>query len=344
MKKNIKAKKKKKKIIIIPVVILIILAIGASGTLLFINSKLSKVNGVSISKKPSDLGIKTQNFDDSNIDKNYTNILLLGVDTRDPNTNLGLADSIMILTIDKTHNKIKITSLMRDMLIDNIRGEGVTAGTTQDRINVIYKEGGGQYSIKAINDNFDMNIKDYIKVNFGDFDKIVDAVGGVDIDISSDEVKVANGYIDEVSKLQNIAPQHLTHGGLQHLNGIQALGYCRIRYVGNEDFQRTERQRTVLTAVFKKLSSLNVVQASSMLDTILPDVETSLSKTDMLSETSSIIINKTKTIEQFRLPEDKPGYNYTTTIKGTYFLGWNKALNNADLHKFIFEEDASKVK
>jgi len=344
MKKHTKIKKKRKKIIIIPVIILLILAVGASGTLLFINSKLSKTKNVSISKNPSDLGIKSQNFDDSSIDKNYTNILLLGVDARDPKVDPGLADSIMILTIDKAHNKIKITSLMRDMLIDHIQGEGATAGTTKDRINVIFKQGGGQYSVKAINSNFDMNIKDYIKVNFGDFDKIVDAVGGVDINISSDEIKVANSYIDEVSKLQNISPLHLTHGGLQHLNGIQALGYCRIRYVGREDFERTERQRTVLTSVFNKMTSMNISQASTMLDTILPDVETSLSTTDMLSKASSILINKTKTIEQFRLPEDKPGYNYSVNIKGTYFLGWNTALNNADLHKFIFEDDASKVK
>ncbi len=334
---------KNKKIIILLFVLAFCAGISLTGFLI-INSKLSKVMTINIARNPKQLGINKIKFHDSFIYNNYTNILLLGVDTRDPKTNLGLADSIIILTIDKAHNKLKLTSLMRDMLIDNIQGEGVTSGTTQDRINVIYKEGGGQYAIKAINSNFDMNIKDYIKVDFGDFDKIVDAVGGIDIDISQDEVSVANGYIDEVSKLENISPQHLTHGGLQHLSGIQALGYCRIRYVGNEDFQRTERQRTVLTLVFKKLISMNIVQASSILDTILPDIETSLSKIDMLSQASSILINKTNTIEQFRLPEDKPGYDYTTTIKGTYFLGWNKALNNADLHKFIFENDASEVK
>lgn len=348
--KNKNVKKKHKKIIIIPIVILIILAIVGGGTFLFINSKLSKVNGVNISKKPSDLGINSQNFDDASIDKNYTNILLLGVDSRDPKVDPGLTDSIMILSIDKAHKKVKLTSLMRDMLIDNIQGEGATAGTNKDRINVIYKQGGGgqaggQYAIKAINSNFDMNIKDYIKVDFGDFDKIVDAVGGVDIDISEDEVKVANNYIKEVAGLEGITnPPYLTHGGLQHLNGIQALGYCRIRYVGDEDFQRTERQRTVLTAVFKKLSTLGITEASSMLDTILPNIETSLSSTDMLSDASYVILNKINTIDQFRLPEDKPGYNYSTYINGTYFLGWNKAANNADLHKFIFETDASKVK
>lgn len=331
--------------IIIQLIVLFLFASIILTSFLIINSKLSKVKTTYISKNPKTLGISKKKFDNNYINNNYTNILLLGVDTRNPTTDLGLADSIMILTIDKVHNKIKITSLMRDMLIDNIQGEGATAGTTQDRINVIYKQGGPQYSIKAINSNFDMNIMDYVKVNFGDFDKIVDTVGGIDINITSDEVDVANGYIREVSKLQNINnPPYLTHGGLQHLNGIQALGYCRIRYVGKEDFQRTERQRTVLTAVFRKMITMNIVQASSMLDTILPDVETSLTKTDMLSKVSYILMNKVNTIEQFRLPEDKPGYNYTVTIKGIYFLGWNKATNDSDLHSFIYENDVSKIK
>jgi LCP family protein required for cell wall assembly len=348
---NVKKRRKKrhKKIFIIPIIILIILALIGGGIFIFISSKFSKIKSVPISKKPSDLSINSQKFNDASIDKNYINILLLGVDSRDPQVDPGLTDSIMILSIDKAHKKFKITSLMRDMIIDNIQGEGATAGTDRDRINVIYKQGGGlhgggQYAIKAINSNFDMDIKDYVKLDFGHFDKIVDAVGGVDIDVSDAEVSVANGYIKEVAGLEGITPPYLTHGGLQHLSGIQALGYCRIRYVGNEDFERTQRQRTVLTEVFKKISTMSITQASSMLDTILPDLETSLSETDILSDTSYIILNKISTVEQLRLPEDKPGYNYSTYVNGTYFLGWNKEANDADLHNFIFEDDASKIK
>ncbi|AGK95855.1 LCP family protein [Clostridium pasteurianum] len=330
----------KKKIFVPVTIVLVIIAIIAGSGYLAINSKLSKIKITKISKNPSDLSINTKRFNTANdISKNYTNILLMGSDSRDPETDPGLVDSIMILTLDKAHNKIKITSLMRDMLIDNIQGEGATAGTTQDRINVIYKQGGGQYSIKAINSNFDMDIKDYIKVDFTHFDKIVDAVGGIDMDVSADEVEVANGYIREAAKLEGTTPPLLTQGGMQHLNGIQALGYSRIRYVGRTDFQRTERQRAVLTQVFRKLYSLNIADATAALDTIFPDVETSLSKTDILSDVSYIVTNKIRTIEQFRLPEDKPGYNYTKMINDTYFLGWDKTLNVADLHQFIFEGD-----
>ncbi len=346
-KKTVKNKKFKKPLIVL-LVILLILVIIATSAGFFILGKLSKIKSTKIDKSSTALGINTAQFNSDYINNNYINILLIGVDTRDPSTDPGLADSTMILTIDKVHNKIKLTSLMRDMLLDNLRGEGATAGTDQDRLNVIYKQGGGvngggQYAIKAINSNFDMNIKDYIKVDFGDFDKIVDAVGGVDINVSAAEVPVANDYIDEVSKLEGITPDHITHAGMQHLTGIQALGYCRIRYVGDEDFQRTERQRTVLLQVFKKLTTLSPTQASSTLDTILPYVETSLSNTEILSDASYILTHKMSNMEQFRLPEDKPGYNFTTYIKGVYFLGWDKAKNDADLLKFIYEDDASKV-
>lgn len=340
---------KKKKIFIPIIVVLVIIAVIGGVTYLYINSKLSKINTTKISDKPSDLGINTKQFNTNtdtskDIDKNYVNILLMGSDSRDPETDPGLVDSIMILSIDKAHNKLKLTSLMRDMLIDHIQGEGATAGTTQDRINVIYKQGGGkngggQYSIKAINSNFDMNIKDYVKVDFSHFDKIIDAVGGVDMNVSESEVDVANGYIREVARIEGVKAPLLTHGGTQHLNGIQALGYSRIRYVGRQDFQRTERQRAVLTQVFSKLSSMNITEASAALDTIFPDVETSLSKTDILSDVSYVITNKIRDIQQFRLPEDKDGYSFTKYINDVYFLGWDRDKNVADLHQFIFEGD-----
>ena len=318
---------KKKRIFVPIIIVLLIVAIIGGGAYITINSKLSKIKTETVSKKPSDLGITEKQANNNDINKNYINILLLGVDSRDPQTDPGLADSIMILTLDKAHNKLKVTSLMRDMLIDNIQGEGATKGTTQDRINVIYKQGGGvngggQYSIKAINSNFDMNIKDYVKVDFDHFDKIVDSVGGVDINILAAEVQ----------------PTGVDHAGMQRLDGVQALAYSRIRHVGEADFQRTERQRSVLTQVFRKLVS-SPTNASTSLNTIFPDVETSLSKIGILSDISYVFTKKIKTIDQLRLPEDKTGYNFSKYINGVYFLGWNKAGNITDLHKFIYEGD-----
>lgn len=329
----------KNKKIKIPLILLCVILVVVSASLFLIHNKLSKVKAVKISKKPSELKIDTKKFNDTSIDKNYINILLLGEDSRDKATDPGRSDSVMILTLDKAHNKIKLTSLMRDMIMDNMVGQGPMKGKTQDRLNHAYAYGGPQLSIQVVNDNFSMNIKDFVVVDFTHFDNIIDSVGGVDINISDDEVKIANSYIKEVANLQKISAPYLTHGGLQHLNGIQALGYCRIRYVGNEDFERTQRQRTVLMQVLQKISKMSLPDASNAMDAILPNVTTSLSQTDMLSALTYVIMNKVNNIEQLRLPEDKPGYNYTTYVNDTYFLGWDKPKNVADLHQFIFEGD-----
>lgn len=323
----------KKKVIIIPIFIILafIIAFGA-GTYFTINSKLSKLKTTNISKNATDLGIDTKQFNNT-VEDNYVNILLLGVDTRDANTDTGRSDSIMILTLDKAHKKIKLTSLMRDLLVTNVGSK------SQDKLTHAYAYGGPQLSLKVVNENFNMNIKDYVKVDFTHFDKIVDAVGGVDINVSDAEVKVLNGYITELAKLEKVTPQYLTSGGMQHLNGMQALAYARIRYVGDGDYQRTERQRTVLTQVFSKISSMGLTEASSMLDTILPNVETSLAKSDILSNTSYVLMNKINTVNQYRVPNDKPGYATNRMINGVFYLDWNKEGNIADLHQFIFEGD-----
>lgn len=291
-----------------------------------------------ISQNAADLRIDTKKFDNSTditkkLEDNYVNILLLGIYTRDASTDPRRSDSMMILTLDKVHKKIEITSLMRDMLMNNVGSK------SQDKLTHAYAYGGPQLSLKVVNENLNMNIKDFVKVDFTHFDKIVDAVGGVDINISDAEVKVLNGYISEVANIEKITPSYLIHSGMQHLNGIQALGYARIRYVGDGDFERTERQRTVLTQVFNKISSMSLPQASSTLDTVLSDVETSLSKTDILSDTSYVLMNKINTMEQFRIPDDKPGYSTNRMINGVFYLDWNREGNIADLHQFIFEGD-----
>lgn len=239
----------------------------------------------------------------------------------------------MILTIDKAHKKLKLTSLMRDMLMDNV------GNRAQDKLTHAYAYGGAELSLKVVNENLEMNIKDYVKVNFTSFYKIVDALDGVDINVADSEIKDTNNYIKEVALIEKKTPPYLTHGGMQKLNGMQALAYCRIRHVGNGDFQRTKRQRAVLTEIFNKASSMNLSQASKVFDTVFSDVETSLSKKDIFSLASYVLINNIKTVEQFRVPEDKPGYSTNRMLKGVFYLDWNREGNITDLHQFIFEEN-----
>lgn len=325
----------KKKILIFILVLLIIILSGVGGVYFYANSKLSKVNHKSIDKSKAALGIDDSLLKKKNIDDDYVNVLFLGIDTRDKSKDAGRSDATMIITIDKKHDEIKITSLMRDS-IETMTGHGPMEGLNQDRLNHAYAYGGGQLAIKTVNQNYEMNIKDYVKVDFGGLEKIIDFAGGVDINVSKEEVPEVNGGVREVAAIEKETPKIISSPGMQHLNGIQAVSYCRIRHVGNNDFERTERQRTVLTQVFNKLAATDKSRLPEMADKILPCVETSLEKSTMYNLALYLVTNKPKAIKQLRLPID--GANHSETIRNTYFLGWDKEKNLDALHKFITEE------
>ncbi len=167
-------------------------------------------------------------------------------------------------------------------------------------------------------------------------EKVVDAIGGIEIDVKEAEIPVMNNYIRELSRLQNDStPPLVTKAGKQLLNGRQTLGYCRIRYVGNRDFERTLRQRNVLTKIFNKIISQDIIKITEVIGEALPYVETSLEKKEIINLAKEVITNGVKDVEQFRLPlEDKVIY-----IRNEYFLGWDRQKNLEALHKFIYEED-----
>lgn len=327
-------KKKTKKLIIILFSISALLILLISGVFLYYNNKLAKVNHKAIPKSNKALGINEEQVKKNNFD-DYINILFLGIDTRDYDEDSGRSDVIMIMTIDQKHKKIKLTSLMRDS-IESMTGKGPMKGKNQDKLNHAYAYGGPALSIKTINENYNLNIKDYVKVDFFGLEKIIDSVGGVDINIKKDEIPVMNSYINEIAKIEKKSPVLIENPGIQHLNGSQALGYCRIRYVGNADFERTERQRTVLIQIVNRLSSLNYGDINDITKKILPNVETSLSNASIYKLALNLIINKPKKIEELRIPID--GTYNSETINNTYFLGWDKEKNLQAIKNFITED------
>lgn len=326
----------KNKKIKLTVIVISILAILVIVPYLYLNYQVSKINTKKVPTDPKDLGINEDIFKSAKGD-DFVNILLFGVDTRDVEKNQGSSDSIMILTLDKVHKKLKLTSIMRDSIV-NMEGQGEMKGLNQDRINYAYNYGGAPLSIKTINENYEMNIKDYVKVDFIAMEKVIDIIGGVPINVTEAERTVANGYIREVAKIENKTPTLIKKAGLQTLNGAQAVAYSRIRYVGNMDFERTQRQRTVLTEVFKKLSKSSLLDMPKIMNAILPNVETSLEKGEIMSLASYIISNKVSTVEQLRLPIE--GTYRAIYVRNVYFLGWDREPNIKKLHEFIFEGEA----
>ncbi|GFZ34407.1 LytR family transcriptional regulator [Clostridium zeae] len=333
-KKEKKPINKKKRVLIISTVVIIIIGLVIGIPYYMLNSQLSKIHKTNL---PTNIGIDSNSYSEKNkeLQDNYINILLIGVDARDPDVS-SRSDSMMIATIDKKHDKIKLSSLMRDMIVDTT-GHGPMDGLNQDRLNHTYAYGGAALTLKTINENFKMNIKNYVEVDFFGLEKIIDQVGGVEINVTSEELPYLNSYVKEVANIEKVTPTLVTKSGLQVLNGKQAVGYARIRYVGRSDFERTERQRAVLTKLLEKLSKMNVLQLNNAIGEMMPNVTTSMDKSEIMGLSKDVLLNKINKVEQLRIPID--GHNSTVYVRNTYFLGWDKKENLEALHKFIYEED-----
>ncbi|MGN0435346.1 MAG: LCP family protein [Wujia sp.] len=259
------------------------------------------------------------------------NILLIGQDSRDKYT-LGRSDSMIIISINKKTDEIIMTSIMRD-IYTTIPGVG------NARINAAYAYGGADLLIDTIQANFKIKIDSYVAVNFYSFMNVVDAVGGVEITVSDAEVRVLNSYVEEINELEGLPKNDgkLDKGGTYVLTGKQALGYSRIRYVGNADYERTERQRRVLEAVIDKSRNLSLTKLNNLLEEVLPEVLTDIEEGEMLS----LILNFTTDYKDYDIKQCRVPYDGTysgLTIDGADVLGIDFQTNIDNLRRDIYGE------
>jgi LCP family protein required for cell wall assembly len=331
--------RKRKKIIIISSIILGVILLAVGSIWLYMNSMLNKIARETISQTPENLGIKPEVIEkiektkkiESNVDdegdesnksiedtKKITNIALFGIDQEEGNA--GRSDAIMILTVDEIHKKIKLSSIMRDSYV-NIDGRGM------DKINHAYAFGGAQLAIKTINSNYELNIEDFVTVNFTTLPKIIDALGGVEITIKAYEVPM-------------LTKVGIESAGQYNLTGTQALAYSRIRYVGNGDYERTERQRKVLDCVFSKLVSVKVTEMPGVMSELLPMVKTNLSNGEILTLGKTVLDLGLSKLEQQRFPLD--GYSNGKMINNVWYLIFDQTATNEQLYSYIFEDKAIK--
>lgn len=257
------------------------------------------------------------------------NILLVGMDRR-LMTGPANSDTIIILSIDKKHKSVKMTSVMRDSYV-------AIPGKKDNRINASFMWGGAQLLMDTIEVNFGVRVDKYIAVDFYTFADVVDAIGGVDINVKEAEVKYMNSYIQEQNRYRGRPEMEntLKKAGYLHLNGVQACGYARIRYVGNADFERTRRQRDVLNQVFKQGMKLNLIQISELLVQNLPKVNSNMSYNDLLGLASDVLSFGKTEIEQFRIPAE--GTYKGLWVGGMNVLSVDTRENSRLLKQFIYE-------
>lgn len=292
--------------LIVGSILICILLIGA----FTVYRTLGKMQQVSVDT--SDLNINYEEIQEFENHEEIINIALFGIDSEDGVA--GRSDAIMIATIDPIHNKLKLTSIMRDSYV-NIPDIGM------DKINHAYAFGGPQLAIKTINENFGLDITDYMSVNFTSLPVIIDILGGVEINITDEEVPHIPG---------------VNSAGTYTLNGDQALSYSRIRYASGGDYVRSERQRTVLNALFNKASTLSVTALPGLLNEVLPHVQTSMNTSDILSLGTKALGVVSNGLSQDRFPRD--GYCEGTMIDGIYYLAFDQATAKEQMMSYIFDD------
>ena len=203
------------------------------------------------------------------------NILLIGNDSRQ-NGEDGRSDAMILLSVSSKTKTVYMTSLLRDMYVE-------IPGHDGNRLNAAYSFGGAELLMETVEQNLDIPVNRYMLVNFEAFANLVDAVDGVDLELTTEELEYVNGYLVEYNMLtgrpQGTDNMDTTKPGLVHLNGPQALAYCRNRYIGT-DFGRTERQRKVLTAVIKKLPKAIGTNYQALIDGLMPNLTTNLTQTE----------------------------------------------------------------
>lgn len=270
-----------------------------------------------------------------------TNILLVGTDARKLDES-ARSDTMMIVTIDSIHKKLKLTSLMRDSFV-------TIKGHSDQKLNAAFAYGGPSLLFDTIQRNFKIKLDKYIIINFWGFKEIVDAIGGLDIDIKDYEIREINKYIniyydeDSVSfrKFGDKKSSLLTHAGQQHLDGQQALSYARIRHVGSGSFERNERQRKVLSLIVDRLKDTNILQYPYVLSKILPHVKTNIEPAALMNYAFTISKYKPLQIAQLQLPVE--GLCDGRIYKGSWVLLMDKQQNAEILHDFTFH-DTSPLK
>ncbi len=242
------------------------------------------------------------------------NILLIGSDTREQ-FDSGRSDTMILISINRQQKRIVATSFLRDLYV-KLPQRGY------DKINAAYAWGGVEMLLDTLEYNFSLHIDKYISVDFLSFVKVVDILGGIDVDVQEDELFWCNQYI-HASNLLLGEPEYSDYlekadGSFQHLSGKQALAYSRFRYVGNGDFTRTERQRKVINIIFEKMKKISPKTLIELLDSILPMVTTNIPTGEFLEIIAILPEMSRYDIVSWSVPDDN--YKYLT-IDGVSSIG-----------------------
>ena len=252
----------------------------------------------------------------------------MGIDTRVDNTS-GRSDAVIILSIDKKHNKIKMISVARDSYVD-------IDGHNKDKLTHAYAYGKSTLAVKTLNKNFNLEITDYVTVNFHGFSRIIDYIGGVEVEVDQKEKDPLNSYVLPKLVKAGFKCDLIERTGMQKLTGTQALCYSRIRKIDG-DIERGNRQKEVLAAMFARVKSMNVAKLPKIAEMVFSECQTSLSSSDIMSMGLWAISSKPE-MENMSIPNDNVK-GKGQTIRGVWYYVYDIEAAAAEMKKFILETE-----
>lgn len=321
-----KKKKNKKNKVVIFAVEIIVLAVLLVGMYMYF--KVDKVNSTGEDFKPEDVAVELDEETKEAL-KGYTNIALFGLDNRSTgNYDGGNSDCIMIASINNDSKEVKLISVYRDTFLS-------VKEDTFNKVNSAYAYGGPKGAIAALNKNLNLDITNYVSVDFAAVVDAVDLLDGIELTLTDEEVKIMNdNYIDEINEVTKHSSSKLSGGGTYTVDGVQALAYCRIRYTAGDDFKRTERQREVLGKMIDKAKGSSISTVSSLIDTMFGEISTSFTSKEMLSLASNVM--DYELAGNHGWPFELCTGNFGS--KGSIVVPTDLETNVVELHQYLFNE------
>ena len=307
-------------IIVLILVILLIAIIG--GTYFYVHDKLSKIQHVDIDVSQLDISDQVE----ENL-SGYRNIALFGIDSRsvDDYGTGNRSDCIIIASINESSKEVKLMSVYRDTYVQ-IEGHGL------DKITHAYSYGEAPLAISTLNTNLDLNIKEFVTVNFDAVAEAINELGGVTINVEQSELQYINEYIDGTSQSTGLSSSRVTSAGTQTLDGVQAVAYARIRYTSGGDYKRAERMRTVVEAMFNKLKTKSLGEINAFADSILPKIYTNITANDIIAMVPDLL--NYKITESIGWPYETKGI----TLDRWYGVPVTLESNVTKMHQELFGE------
>ena len=331
--RRIRRKRRRRRILFALEILVLLMLVGC----LFVYAKLNSLDFVNIDL--GNIGISDE-VKNNQVMQGYTTIGLVGVDSRDGDLESGTnSDTMIIASINNDTKEVKLVSVYRDTYLRI--GEDEEGNGIYNKANSAYAKYGPEGFMRMLNSNLDLNVTYFVTVDFQAVAEAVELLGGIDEELSEEEIIHLNNYCKETAEVTGMDYEPLEEvAGVHHLNGVQTVAYARIRYTVGDDFRRAARQREVIYKIVEKAKNADVGTLTKILDEVFPSIKTNMSKADILSMGLSML--SYDIADQAGFPHDHVyGENVKNAMNGLdCVVPVTLESNVIWLHEFLYPEDA----